>query len=315
MKFKSILTVVIALSICTVATGSLVSLVCSVDVWSGSWDSFHYFLGYLPDKEWKTNADMSAWIDVVGYNHSIELNGTKYVVGNILDSIIVDYEVEEYLSGSESRWNDNVDWISENVTLAQNNTHMIATLDIVMKWHHSKHNGKGIKKTYHYSYLTCVDTEPVPLQYNISTDNFSVNITIYNNTLAPKTYVYVPENDYILEANYYYNNKSISHIRSLCDVRYTEKNVPYVNITECDIWSSNNLTRINKYAVIPGDNFTIDNLTVTILTPEGHKIIDHCNISVVEYDPENVVHPAFWLVIVMVIILVGVVYKCINISF
>lgn len=306
------------LLLCPIALADIVSLANDIVVWSGYWENIiHDLIGYLPEKKWETTADIGAWIDIVGFNHSIELNGSMCVVGNISNSTIIRYEIEEYLSGSKSRWNDNVDWISKNVTLTQNETHMIATLNIIMKWHHSqkRQNGKGIKKTYHYSYLTCVDSEPIPIQYNMSVTDIQVNITVYNNTFAPKTYVYVPDNKYILGVAYYYNNKSITHTRSLGNVKYTEKNVPYVNITEYDVWISNNLTRINNYAVITGDNFSVENLTVTILTPEGHKIVDHCNISVVEYDPKNVVHPAFWFVVGSILIFTGVIYKCVKISF
>uniref|UniRef100_A0A6M3LSM8 Uncharacterized protein n=1 Tax=viral metagenome TaxID=1070528 RepID=A0A6M3LSM8_9ZZZZ len=306
------------LLLCPVVSADIVSLANDVCIWSGYWeDIIHDLLGYLPEKKWVTNSNMGAWVDIVGFNHTIELNGTRYVVGNISNSTIVRYDVDEYLSGSESRWNDNVDWIHKNLTITQNDSHVIATLDITMMWHHShkRENGKGIKKTYHYSYLTCIDTEPIPLQYNISLDNISANITIYNNTFAPKTYIYIPENDYIIEVGYYYGNRSITHTRSIGDIRYTEKNVPYINITKYNVWKFNNLSKINNYAVVPGDNFSIVKLTVTILTPEGYRIVDHYNVSIVEYDPKNVVYPVFWLVVGSIFVFMGVIYQCVKISF
>jgi hypothetical protein len=281
-------------------------------IWDRVWDSLTY--NTKPDKDVRTGTDLQGWIDIVGYRNMVRINGTDYIYGDPVDCAVVEYDVWDLISARKDRWNDNVDWIRTDLHVLQQGENITATLDITMLWHHStlKHTKTGkpyIKKTYHTETMTVIDTETIPKQFNYTFANIAAYITVYNSSFSPKVLVYVPELPYVLETTYTYGNDAIMRTNMLGEVEKSEKGVEFVNFTDVSMWSEpkGDLCYIGDCAVIRNENFTADQLNISLSTPYETVEITDYSITVVDYSPVNSMHPLLYQVMGMFIILISMI--------
>jgi hypothetical protein len=155
--------------------------------------------------------------------------------------------------------------------------------------------------------MTLTDTETVPLSFNFTAENIAANVTVYNNTFAPKTLIQLPCMPGVMQVNYSYDNHTITHTRMIGRVERTDKNVEFVNMSLVDMWSrpSGPLSHIGDIVVIRGSNFSTDRLDVLVSTPYQTVEVADFNETTINYSAAQSVHPALYYIMSLFIVLIS----------
>jgi hypothetical protein len=288
-----------------------------------AWDIFQS-QPYHPDKTIQVNGHVSAWVDIVGFKNMTQIDGINYIPGNPADYAVVQYDIQHDISGIEW-WNWNVDYLKDDLDISVSNGTVIATLNTDLKYHHSILKCRAlpvprcwISKTYYYETAQFYDSEPSPFLYDCGTglENLTVFITIYNNSVSPKTYVYVPADDYLTHYSVQYGNDTVTHHLKKGTVEYTDKGMAYVNLTESDSWKIDGNTsavgRIHDYAVIKTAELNQSMLNISASSAYDTVYLDNFNISVVEYSPDRPFQPIFWLICSILLIFTAGTYLIVR---
>jgi len=252
---------------------------------------------YAPDKLQQNYEHIHAWIDIVGYNDMICIDGEYYIPDDPLDYVIVQSDKWESADG----WNTGVKEFTDEITVTSDGNTITASMDIYLKWYKvtlKLYPFKHLKKTYYTEEAIFYDTDIVPqtLQ-SLDNTNVSIEVVIYNNSISPKTSILI-ENVPLdaISINYTYNNESIIHHRSTATQEYTDKNCPYMLINSSNIWEMDgNLSRFGEFVIIPTMNFSSSNLTVTLNSPYESYAVDNITVYELECnDPGDVFSSLFW---------------------
>ena len=169
-------------------------------------------------------------VDIVGFSQMICIDGEYYIPGIPEDHAIV----KTKLWDTGLYWNNNLDYImitDERISTVDNIT--TVEIDIHLKWHHSKKRkppGKGIKKTYYHEYATFTASRPAPRQYP-KTIIPELNVIVYNDSIKPKTIIYLPNTAYILGYMIEFQNESVEYFNSVLSVETQDNGLPFGNIT------------------------------------------------------------------------------------
>lgn len=233
-----------------------------------------------PNKTVQAHKHIRGWIDIVGFNNTIRINGTEYC--NQLEPVI-----EYKLWDSGLFWNNNFDYIEiiEQCIFTEGNITTVE-MDVYLVWHHSKKRkppGKGIKKTYYHEYMTLTAYSEGPQQFPMTTDAMA-SITIYNNTINPHVDIFVPVYNTTTKTVYTYGGETIT--------RWTLSGVSAVgavNFTECLYWEDDSeiFAYKNDVAVLTNMNeseLDLSKLTITMHNPYEIRQIHDLNLSTVEFD-------------------------------
>ncbi|OEU52008.1 MAG: hypothetical protein BA871_03575 [Desulfuromonadales bacterium C00003096] len=249
-------------------------------VWDGDFSSLNYKATY-PENNVTSGGNMEAWLDIVGWFNMSRINGTDYIYGDPANQSITEYNAIDTLG-----WNDNMDWIKHELLYDVVNDTLIVQDNITMLWHHSeeKTTSEGhtyIQKTYYYSYLTVYDSEIIPKQYVYDGQNIEALITFYNNSINPKSVIFIPDKLGLYSIDYTYKNESVHEDLMTGYVENNSKGIEFVNFTYNSGWSDpgGNLSHIGVCAVVKGGNFTPDNLSIDIYTPYEQLNITNYNLS------------------------------------
>ena len=244
---------------------------------------------YILNNTEQSHKHIRGIVDIVGFKQMVCIDGVYYIPGPAEDHAII----KTKLWGEGLYWNNNLDWIKitdERITTVDNIT--TVEVDIHLKWHHSELksrtvcglNGcrtyKWISKTYYNEYTTFTASHATPQMYP-ETIIPVINVVIYNNSIAPKTIVYLQDTDYILGYRLEFKNESVEYFNNVLSVETQDTGAQFGNISkvlsqsiyeDSDMFSrvgSNiiiNSTEINDslriYALTPFDELEI-NYTVT----------------------------------------------------
>jgi len=273
------------------------------DVWDGDWTKLNTVATHPDFSKIHKTYNFGGSCDIVGFRSVSRIDGVDYIYGAPEDLVIVDVYTEEYLSGSKGRWNDNVDWIKEDVRISVEGGNISAHVNLSMLWHHStlRHTATGrayISKTYYYDYITNLikDSESIPEQYiytDQNIDEIEVLLAYYNNTISPKTIIFIPDKQGLCSINYAYKNESVQEDLMIGHVERTDKGIEFVNFTEDPGWgdSRGNMSHIGVCAVVKGANFTQNNLSIIAQTPYTALNVSNYNLSVSNVSANNFIHP------------------------
>lgn len=265
-----------------------------------------------PNKSVQSHQHIRGWIDIVGFNQTIRINGIEYC--NQSEPVI-----EYKLWDSGLFWNNNFDWIKvtdKRIFTEDNST--IVELDIHLKWHKSvlkttANGGKYIKKTYHHEYMTLSTSAEAPLQFQNNTVT-TVSITIYNNTINPHVDIYVPVYNTTTKTVYTYGGETITR-RTLSGISA----VGAVNFTECLYWEDDSkiFAYKNDVAVLKNMNeseFDLSKLSITMHDPYEIQQIHDFNLSTVEFDSNKPFNSPVVLVTFTLLVVFGWgIKKCFNV--
>lgn len=248
--------------------------------WDGDFSSLNTIATH-PNKTISSGGNMEAWLDIVGWFNMSRINGTDYIYGDPANQSITEYNAVDTLG-----WNDNKDWIKHELSHDVVNDTLIVQDNITMLWHHSEEKTTSaghtyIQKTYYYSYLTIYDSEIIPKQYVYDGQNIEALITFYNNSINPKSVIFLPEKLGLYFIEYTYKNESVHEDLMTGYVEKNSKGIEFVNFTDNTMWSDpeGNLSHIGVCAVVKGGNFTLNNLSINIHTPYEQMNVSNYNLS------------------------------------
>ncbi len=271
-----------------------------------------------PVRDIQTSGHISGWMDIVGFNHTVNINGTRYT--NV-SSPVIEYDIWDI----GLYWNDNLDYIvptdlrhsvSGNITTAE--------LDVHLLWHHStlkyrtvpKADGGTrrvpyIHKEYTHEYATLHTVAQSPYIYpdlNITT----VSITIYDNSFNPHVDIHVPVQPFEVKTVFTYDNDTITRY-NLAGLASTGA----VNLSRCLYWEDDSdiFNYRHDIAVLKSTDkasFNADNLHVTTYTPFGHTTQTNYIISTVCFDDSAGMSAGTWTTILTLIIFGWGTIKCLS---
>lgn len=223
-------------------------------------------------------------VDIVGFRQMVCIGSEYYIPGIPANHAII----KTKLWDEGLYWNNNFDWIKiedERITTVDNIT--TVEIDIHLLWHHSQmktRNGRPyIDKTYHHEYATFTASRQAPHIYP-DTIIPNMDVIVYNNSIAPKTIIYLQDTDYIIGYRIEFKNESIEYFYNVISIEKQDNNFQFGNLSsvesqsiydDLDMFSrcgSNifiNSTEINDtlkiYALTPFDeleiNYTAANYT------------------------------------------------------
>jgi len=260
-------------------------------VWDGDFDSLNTIATDPEYNEIHKTANFGGSCDIVGWHNMSRIDGIDYIYGDPEELVIVAVHTEEYLSGSKYRFNDNVDSITQDVRTDINGTNLTAHVNLTLYWHHSelKHTATGrpyIKKLDYVDYITgCInDSETIPKQYIYSDQNIDkieAMITFYNNSINPKSVIFVPDKLGLCSIEYSYKNESVHENLMKGCVEQNSKGIDFVNFSDNSGWTDpeGNMSHIGSCAVVKGANFTLNNLNIDIHTPYEQLNVSNCNLT------------------------------------
>ena len=242
-----------------------------------------------PNKTVQAHKHIRGWIDIVGFNNTIRINGIEYC--NQSEPVI-----EYKLWDSGLFWNNNFDWVKvtdERIVTEGNAT--TVEIDIHLLWHKSVLKTRTvcgeygcttyswIDKTYYHEYATFNTSAEAPSQFPTINDT-TARITIYNNSINPHVDIYVPVYNTTTKTVYTYGGETITR-RTLSGVSA----VGAVNFTECLYWEDNSeiFAYKNDVAVLKNMNeseFDLSKLTITVHNPYEIRQIHNLNLSTVGFN-------------------------------
>ncbi len=263
-----------------------------------------------PDENWSTQGTISGWVDIVGFRQMVREDGIDYVPNDSLDLAIVKYDVTSAdLKGKgmsriphmDSRWSCywcEFDNLSHNLIVTHQGNQTVAILNATLNWHETVLNS-GTNNVIRYTdTASFTDSEVSPQIYNPYIADVCGNVTEYNNTLFPKTAIYLPTAPNITQATYQYKSEELTHILKWAKVERTEKGVFFVNLTTADFWTKNtdNLHHMSEWVVIPNSSRPdYANLTIMISNLYESRNVENASITRITYKPENTFSlPVLW---------------------
>ena len=246
-----------------------------------------------PDKIVQEHEHIRGWIDIVGFNHTVNLNGVQYC--NQSDPVIKYNLWAEGITSKKRITNNKVDFIKViDERTFKDGDGITTKIDVHLKWHHSVRKSRTvdgrtrtwIKKTYHHEYMTLSAHAKAPQQL-ISAPMPSANITIYNNSVNPYVEIYVPVFNTTTKTVYSYGDETITR-RTLSGIACTGA----VNFSDCLYWEdkSDIWAYKNNVAVLKGVNeskFDQSILSITVHSPYEVQQINNVNVSSVEMNPNK----------------------------
>lgn len=196
------------------------------------------------------------FLDVVGFERMVKINGTYYLNESPSDAAIIRYETHT-CAMAYPRYDGG--WDYKLKTYQQDNQFVAELTATAILYYY-------IESNKYYDNITQVfyDYEPLPLQYN-QTLNPVINITEYNNSVNPRTEVKLTSGDGII--TYYYNSDHITNYKFIAHVEKTAKGIYFANLSSANIWTAGtgSLRQMNGRVIIPGTaNPDYQNLTIQV---------------------------------------------------
>ncbi len=259
-----------------------------------------------PDENWQASGNIRGWIDIVGYYQMVREHGINYVPGNPTDNVIVRYDVSIEELRSRVVWAGYwcywcaADSLEKTIDVRQEGNQTIAILSVTFRWHETITNSGSQQIINYIDTASFQDLEASPEIYNPYIADISANITEYNNTIVPKTTIYLPNAPNITQVIYRYKSEELTHILKWAKVERTEKGVYFVNLIDTDFWTANtdNLHHINQWVVIPNSSRPdYANLTITVSNLYESRTVENASINRITYKPENTFSsPLLWFI-------------------
>jgi hypothetical protein len=197
-----------------------------------------------PAISWQQSGNIKGWIDITGFRN-LSRDGEKYfILGDPASLAIYQYDAV----GTQSGIFDSID---KTVSFSQDESNLIASLNVVLKWHTIACDKKGCFINGRFTdRVTFQDTEPLPEQFDNSL-LLTLNVTEYNNSINPRTVLSVDTTN-AFYVNYTYKNESIRNYLRITEVEQLKNGVYFANITASNIWSpgTETLHQMNNQVII-----------------------------------------------------------------
>jgi hypothetical protein len=187
------------------------------------------------------------------------------------------------------------DSLDKSISLTQSGNTLIASLNVVLKWHTEYCDDKGCFINGRFTETAAFqDIKPIPDQFD-NVFSSRANITEYNNTIEPKISIQI-SNLNSSGISVTYGNKSITHTSKIYHVEQTEKGIYYANASDLEAWDikGQSIARFSDSIIINTNLSTFDysQLDIRISNLYGSVKVGpaNFNISRVTYQPETVLY-------------------------
>jgi hypothetical protein len=182
-----------------------------------------------PAIEWQQNGNIRAWLDIVGFRN-LSRDGEKYfILGDPASLAIVQYDVVGQPPGY-------IESIKKTVSLSQSDNNLIAVLNVKLIWFVVNCDKNSCWRSYFSEKSVFQDIEAIPGQYHIN-QNFSINETQYINGISNKTIIKINGSN-LLKYTLTAGNSSITRRLKIGHIEYTNKGLPYMNLTRFETWNT-----------------------------------------------------------------------------
>jgi len=181
----------------------------------------------VPDVVMQTQDHISAWVDILGFEHTVKINNVSYIAGkNPADHTIVRGEAS-YSEFSNGAVFDSFDY---SISCNGNNMRVGARLNAVLRWHVTCCDKDGCFICGRYSETkNFYDYEDAPRQIS-EVSRPELRAYEYSG-ITNKTVLSLGLSDYITEYTIKAPNGSLTNHIQIGQVGYTDKGVPYANFT------------------------------------------------------------------------------------
>ncbi len=243
-------------------------------------DELPYSLGNSNDVwQQNQNENIAGYVTILGFRNMTKRNGTYYLFGDPESLAIITMDAK----GSPK--NDGIiDKLDKSISLSHSRNILIASLNVVMKWHTIACDKRGCYITGRFQDRALFqDSTIIPEQIDMNYSNISIEIIKYNFTLLNKSYAEVDFNHDLYDRYTYSTpNGTLEHIYRVWRVEQTAKGIYFANETIIDIIKSKNISHARDIIDIRNETYfnanasgfylSAKNASITHKTIEGSTI-------------------------------------------
>lgn len=280
----------------------------SLKVWDGDWkvadDEGE------PVKHWTKNNRIRAWINITGFRNESVINGTRYVNGSAKDHAIIK-RYAKYSMGKGEKKTSFTSTLTVTDSVGINGTKTTAVQKSVLNYKKRVCSFGICRWVAKTTSLTADVTVNAPENLTTRIPNVTVNILVYNRSVAPVTYIYVPIEHCpsmkdVMIVNYTYNGSTVHRYDQVGEVRKNSLGAEYVQFIDggwYPLWiKDTNQTKIDhcgRLVTVFDPNFNISLLNISLHTPYETKYIENVTMKVIS---GNVRIPISFIKIVLLLI-------------
>lgn len=237
------------------------------------------------------------WIDLMGFDQMVRINGVDYINVSAADAAIVQYETFIRINDRHylKKWkNDLQKEVSGDIFLVKLDSKAVLCI--------SQDNSESC----YNEYLILTDSEPAPK--HLTNDLFpNASLTFYNNSRGGKAIILLDRTPFTISETYVYKNQSITHITKMGLVRSNSKGVKYVELFPADIWKNSNsslFSHLNESVIIADPFFDPTKLTIIAEYPFSQAAINGKTLNMTEkrFSPYTAFHPVFFFLLALILI-------------
>ena len=240
---------------------------------------------YLPNAVYENGDRIEGYIEIVGFENTVEIDGIQYVRGDPCETVILSYDAKKYKRSMWDWWGSSVDNIEKDVNVESREGLITAKMDVSMKWHTTSVNSlTGHRhKTYYYSYQTFTDSAQAPQVYPDLADR-SAKVRAYTGELNPHAVVKPPDRTGLVKTTYSYEGENVTHYHLIGVQERTEKSLEYVNFSKWDHWDmqdSQNISRRGDVVYLDGE-FNASAFSIVVSDPYETATLKNVSVEYVD---------------------------------
>jgi hypothetical protein len=209
-----------------------------------------------PQIKMQEHDHIRGWVDIVGFRNLSRKGDTYYILGDPVSLAIVAGDAKANPPGV-------LDGLDKSIVLTQSGYNLIASLNVVLKWHINKicSDDKGsfvCGKDVFTETATFQDIEPIPIIISNHDDAIQVLYREMNFSLFNTTDIRININNSIYD-RYLLTTKNGSYekINRLWRVEQTVKGIYCANESIVNIFHSNNISHAQDIISVSNLNFTV----------------------------------------------------------
>lgn len=254
-----------------------------------------------PDMNIQSSGHINSWIDIVGFRDMIREDSIDYVSGSPIDHAIVQGDAWSDFSGGDCNpfsvrhcYQDSID---KKFSISSNESHIIARMDVILKYHKMFVRCGGMscwwETTYHIETATFQDIELAPKQYP-ALNELKVILTQYNNTLYENVGIKTFGDNYS-KISFKYHDKQAVRTSKILHVENNPKGIFYGNVTELNQWKieGTNISRFYNEILLDGNlsEMDINQFDIRIYNPFTSRRADPENFTIerAEFAPQKTI--------------------------
>lgn len=233
-----------------------------------------------PDMTEKRMGRIFYWIDIVGFEDVVRINGTEYCESPVP---IVKYKIWSY--ERKNRIYIQREWSHVS------GDHTIACVDLILKYKKRNRFGSFTKKERYIIVTKKLNPDIYP-----GINNSKVEITIFNNSFNPHVDIHIPVQEFETKTVITYQDQEITRYNMTGQAATGAVNLSYYQHWEDE---SDNFAFRNDQVILKYTNksdFNISGLEIVIHTPYSSMPITNTSVEVVELDSiEEIIKPGIWV--------------------